>query len=257
MRLGASGRVLLAGGALLSVAWRLAPAPSPPLYDGLQGPAQAYIYVQPPAGYHQANKPSSASRVLAIANGSSGAGYANTEEVPPQAQVLVADGTFSTPPGAKAVTLTITPVAPPQPIPASLGKLAGNVYQVTATADVPGPVTVVPAHPATVVLRGPAGTGTPPIARLAEGSTTWEHVTTVPLGSAPDMVVTNTDRLGYFAITGSASAGSGGGSHGGGFPLGLVLGVGLPVLILIVVAATLLMREPPPPPPRRPAQRRR
>ncbi|HZS14710.1 MAG TPA: hypothetical protein VFC09_08945 [Candidatus Dormibacteraeota bacterium] len=252
-------RVLVLGAVLLGAAWALAPAPSPPLYDGLQGPAQAYLYLTPPPGYHQTGAPSGASHALAIAGGSSGAGFINTEETPPQAQVLAADGTFTFPPGATSITLSVTPVAPPSPIPASLGTLAGNVYHVTATANVPGPVSIVAAHPMTVVLRGPVGTGTSPIVRMSEGTTTWQRVTTVPLGSAPDMVVTNTDQLGYFAIAeqgGSSSPGGSGGGPGtasgsssGGFPVVVVV---IAVVVLLAVLGGLLAmrsrtrRRPPP-----------
>jgi hypothetical protein len=249
-------RVLVAGVVLLGAAWALTPAPSPPLYDGVQGPAQSYLYLQPPAGYHQAGPPGDASRSLPIQNGTSGAGFVNTTETPPQAQVLAADGTFSFPAGAKSITLTITPVPPPQPIPASLGTLAGNVYRVTATADIPGPVAINPAHPITVVLRGPAGVGDAPIARLADGDAGWSKVTTVPLGSAPDMVVTNTDKLGHFGILAtvqpSPGGSSGSGSGGpGGFPVVVV--VIAAVVVLAVVGGLLLAtsRRRPPPPRRR------
>jgi hypothetical protein len=240
---GAATRVLVAGGLLIALAWALAPAPSPPLYDGLQGPAQPYVYLQPPPGYHQTGKPGGASRALPITSGSSNAGFINTEEIPPQAQVLAGDGTFSSPPGATSITLTVTPVAPPQPLPASLGQQAGNVYEVKASADVPGPVTVAAAHPVTVVLRGPTGTGSAPMARLAQGGTAWERVTTVPLGSAPDMVVTNADRLGWFAITQTATStasGGGGGGSGGGVP---VVAIVVPALVLLAVVAGLLLRS--------------
>jgi len=245
-------RVLLAGAALVGAAWLLAPVASPPLYDGAIGPAQAYLYLQPPAGYHQTGAPQGAGRDLPIAAASSGAGFVNTAETPPQAQVLAADGTFSAPAGATKITLSITPVAPPSPIPAALGRLAGNVYQVSAKADVAGAVTVNAGHPITVVLRGPASVGSPPMARLAEGATEWARITTVPLGSAPDMVVANTDRLGYFAITstGTTSPGGsgGGGSGGSGFP---VLAVVIPAVLLLAVLAVLLLaridRKTPPP----------
>jgi hypothetical protein len=248
-------RVLVAGVMLLAAVWALSPAPSPPLYDGVQGPAQSYLYLQPPAGYHQAGPPGDASRSLPIQNGTSGAGFVNTTETPPQAQVLAADGTFSFPAGAKSITLTITPVPPPQPIPASLGTLAGNVYRVTATADIPGPVAINPAHPITVVLRGPAGVGDAPIARLADGDAVWSKVTTVPLGSAPDMVVTNTDKLGHFGILATVqpspggSSGSGSGSGGsGGFPV-MVVVIAAVVLLAVVgglLLATSRKRRPPP-----------
>jgi hypothetical protein len=231
-------RVLLTGAVLLGAAWALAPAPSPPLYDGLQGPAQAYLYLNPPPGYHQSGAPAPANGSLSISQGASGAGFVNTGETPPQCQALVQQGSFTYPAGATGITLSLTPVAPPVPIPASLGVLAGNVYRVSAAANVPGAVALVAAKPMTVVLRGPAGVGDAPIVRLDEGGTTWQKVTTVPLGSTPDMVVTNTDRLGYFAIvTTAAKAGPGGAPSGSGAGSGS--GGGFPVVVVVVVAVVL------------------
>jgi hypothetical protein len=260
-------RVLVAGAVLLGAAWALAPAASPPLYDGLQGPAQAYLYLTPPAGYQQTGRPEPGTGSLAVAQGSSGAGFVNTGETPPQCQALVQQGAFSFPAGATSISLALTPVPPPVPVPASLGVAAGNVYHVAATANVPGAVALVAGKPMTVVLRGPAGVGNAPIARLDEGGTTWQRVTTVPLGSTADMVVSNTDRLGYFVITtngtqgspggsgsGSGSGGPGsGGSGSGGFPVAAVV---IAAVVLVAVLAGLWAlsarrRQPPPPPARR------
>jgi len=259
-------RVLVAGAVLLGAAWTLAPAPSPPLYDGLTGPAQAYLYLTPPPGYHQTGQPAAASGSLSISQGASGAGFVNTGETPPQCQALVQEGSFSFPGGATGITLALTPVAPPVPIPASLGVLAGNVYHVTATANVPGAVTLVAGKPMTVVLRGPAGVGNAPIARLDEGGSTWQRVTTVPLGSTADMVVTNTDKLGYFAITTGSKAspspgsgGSGGGSgSGGGFPVAAVVVIVVVVAVAGALAAlrVLSVRRRQAPPPRGGRRRR-
>jgi hypothetical protein len=257
-RPGAATRTLLAGALLLGAVWAVLPAPSPPLYDGLAGPAQAYLYLDPPPGYHQTGQPAPASHPLTLTGGSSAAGFVNTVETPPQAQVLAADGTFSAPAGATSITLAVTPVRPPRPIPASLGRLAGNVYEVKATADVPGPVTVVAGHPVTVVLRGPTGTGNAPMARLAEGGTAWERVSSQPLGSAPDMVVTNTDRLGFFAITATAATATTGGtgsSGGSGSNVVLVVVAAAVVAVAVIGLATALVlrrsRRPAPPRSRR------
>lgn len=258
-------RVLLAGVVLLGAAWTIAPAPSPPLYDGLQGPAQAYLYLNPPAGYRQSGTPQPGTGNVTIAQGSSNAGFVNTGETPPQCQALVQEGAFTYPAGATSITVTLAPVAPPVPVPASLGVPAGNVYHVSAAANVPGTVALVAGKPMTVVLRGPAGVGNSPIARLPEGGTTWERATTVPLGSTPDMVVTNTDKLGYFVITtrgsGSSSSstssagGGGGGSSGGGFPAVLVVVIAV-VLILVLVALLGVARRRRTEPPQRGGRRR-
>jgi len=231
-------RVLLAGAALLGLAWLLAPAPSPPLYDGLQGPAQPYLYLKPPPGYHQAAAPAPASVPLKIVNGATSSGYTATPETPPQAQVLVGDGTFAPPAGATTITLSITPVAPPAPLPASLDTLDGNVYRIEAVADNGAAVIQAPSHPITVVLRGPSGVAGIKLARFVEGGT-WTRLTSSPVGAAPDMLAANTDQIGWFAMTApppSTGGGTGGGSSG--FP---VLAVALPAAALLLILATLLV----------------
>ncbi len=150
------------------------------------------------------------------------------------------------PAGARSVTVTVKPVPPPAQIPSSIGKLDGNVYEVTATADVPGDVTLKPGgSQPTIVLRGPPGNGTPTIARFARGGS-WQAIHTVPLGGqAPNMVAANTTTLGFFAMTlpsgsSSASSNQNGGppaSGGGGFP---VLAVVLPLAVLAVLAAAVI-----------------
>jgi hypothetical protein len=243
-------RVLLAGGALIAAVWALAPAPSPPLYDGLSGPAEAYRYLNPPQGAQQTQPPSSATKTLSLTGGRTGAGFLTTEEQSPQAQFLVAEGSFLVPPGTKSVTVTIKPVPPRSPLPSDLGRLDGNVYSITASADVPGTVTLSKSITApTVVLRGPPGSTAATVVRLgAEG--TWTKLHTVPLGGqVPDMVAANTDQLGDFSLalgagqgsSGSSSSasqsGSGSGS-GGGFP---VLAVAIPLGAVVLAAGLILL----------------
>jgi hypothetical protein len=233
--------VLVAGVALTGAAWTLAPASSPPpLYDGLTGPAEAYRYLNPPPGTAATAAPTSGSTSLAVANGSSAAGYLQTSEQPPQAQFLAGEGALSVPAGTTSVTLQLRPVPPPAPLPASAGRLDGNTYEVSATANVPGPVTVkVGGTQPTVVLRGPPGSSGAVIHRWETGGS-WQALHTVPLGGqAPDMVAANSDQLGWFAMVLSGSGTSGGGSGGGsgGFP---VLAVVLPVAVLALLAAVIL-----------------
>lgn len=229
--------VLLAGAALTGAAWTVAPAPSPPLYDGLTGPAESYRYLSPPPGTAATAAPTSGSTTLAVSNGTSAAGYLQTSEQPPQAQFLVGGGALAVPAGATSVTLRLEPVPAPAPLPASAGRLDGNTYRVSATADVPGPVTVkVGGTQPTIVLRGPPGSSGAVINRWETGGS-WQALHTVPLGGqAPDMVAANTDQIGWFAMVLSGSSSPGGGGSGG-FP---VLAVVLPVAVLALLGATIL-----------------
>lgn len=232
-------RVLVVAAPLIALAWMLAPAPSPPLYDGFQVPAEPYRYLAPPPGAQQTQPPTSASKPLTVSDGTVPAAFVATGEQPPQAQLLVGDGTLLAPAGAHTVTLAIKPVPPPAPLPASIGRLAGNVYQVTASADSGGEATLKSgATPPTVVLRGPTGSNAAQIARMPEGGS-WARLQTVPLGSgAPDTVAANTPGLGFFAVvvppggSSSGNGGGGGGSGGGSFPA---------VAVVVPLAAVLLL----------------
>jgi hypothetical protein len=239
----AARRAMLAGGAGLAAVWLLLPAsPAPPLYDGLTGPAEAYRYLNPPPGSSQTGPPGSASRQIDVAGGSSSAAFLATDEQPPQAQFLVGDGALRIPAGAHTVTLQVKPVPPPPvPLPAGLGRVDGNVYEVSATADVPGQVTVSPTATTkpTIVLRGPSGAGAGRIARFDPGGR-WTALASGPLGNGvQDMLAASTDSLGDFAIVLSGNPGSTGGSGGGGgsFPVVAVL---VPVVAVVVLAGSLV-----------------
>ncbi|HEV7679257.1 MAG TPA: hypothetical protein VGQ42_11875 [Candidatus Dormibacteraeota bacterium] len=244
-RVSPATRTLVAGAALIAAAWLLAPAPAPPLYDGLSGPAQAYVYVSPPPGYHQTQQASPATKSLPVSSGATQAAFVTTDELPPQAQVLAGEGAFTVPAGTTSVALTVTPVTPPQPLPAALGAFDGNVYRIEATAG-SAPVPVATGHPITVVLRGPATGKTAAMVRLPDTGTStpgaWESIKSVPLGSAPDMISANTDRLGWFAMvltgTSSTSGGSPGGSSG---PNLVAIVVPVAAVVLAAIAATLLL----------------
>jgi len=242
-----AGRVLAAGAALIALAWVLMPAPSPPLYDGLSGPAEAYRYLNPPAGSQSTPPPSSANTTLAVSGGSNAAGFLSTSEQPPQAQFLVGQGSLQVPAGSTSVTITVKPVAPPAPIPATDGRLDGNVYEVSISADKPGPVTVRPgATQPTVVLRGPPGSSGAVIERSTAAAPSWRALHTVPIGGqTPDIVAANTDQLGWFAMvlgTSSASStssgpGGSGGGGGGGFP---IVAVVAPLAALLLLGAVIV-----------------
>lgn len=242
-------RVLLAGGALLALAWALAPAPSPPLYDGLSGPSEAYRYLNPPPGSQSTQAPTSASTTLSVTGGVSAAGFLSTSEQPPQAQFLVGQGSLLVPDGSTSVTITVKPVAPPAPLPAAAGRFDGNVYEVSITADRPGPVSIKPGTSQTqptIVLRGPPGSTGAVVERFKPGPQAWTSLHTVPIGGqTPDIVAATTDDIGWFAMvlggpsssSTSSASGTGGGSSGGGFP---VVAVVAPLAALVLLGAVIV-----------------
>jgi len=233
-------RVLAAGAALIGVAWVLSPVPSLPLYDGLAGPAEAYRYLNPPPGTASTPAPGSATKDVPTSGGTIAAAFVTTEEQPPQVQVLIGDGALVVPAVATKVTISLKAVPPPLPLPAALGRLDGNVYQVGVTPDAGGAVSVKPGVTApTVVLRGPSGSSGAQIARLETGDGSWQGLHTVPLGATPDMVAASTTVFGYFALVLPAASPSsgGGGGGGGGFP---VVAVVVPAVVVVVLAGVLV-----------------
>lgn len=234
-------RVLLAAAALVGIAWWVSPVASPPLYDSLGQPAEPYRYLNPPPG-NSHGEPSAAKQDAMVSGGAINATFISTTEQPPQVQVLIGDNAVAVPAGATKVTISITAVPPPLPIPAALGMLDGNVYQVSVTPDVAGPLTLKPgATSPTVVLRGPPGSSSAQILRLQDVSGAWEKLHTVPLGSAQDMVAASTSAFGWFTLVlpKGAADGGGGGGGSGTFP---VVAVVVPAVLLALIATLLAMR---------------
>jgi hypothetical protein len=175
--------------------------------------------------------------------------------MPPQAQLLAARGSFIVPTGATAVTATIAPVDPPPAAPIG-GEVAGNVYDVSVAAA-GAPLAVRPGRTVTVVLRGPAGIGSPSIERFAGNA--WTRLETQPLGAlAGDSYAADTGALGEFALVAPPGASP---PRSGTDTVAIVLAAGA----VLLTAATLLalrrnrrarVAEPPgrrrrAPPPRR------
>lgn len=235
-------RVLLAAAALVGIAWWVSPVASPPIYDSLGGPADPYRYLNPPPG-NSHGSPSSAKQDAAVSGGTIAATFISTTEAPPQVQVLIGDGAVAVPAGATKVTISITAVASPVPIPAAVGMLDGNVYQVSVTPDVAGPLTLKSgATPPTVVLRGPTGSSGAQILRLQDAGGAWEKLHTVPLGSAQDMVAASTSAFGWFALALPKGAGNSGGGGGGGASAVSVVAVVVPAVLLALIAVLLGVR---------------
>lgn len=169
--------LLLFGAVLILLAWSVAPVPSPPLYDGLQGPVEPYRYVNPPPGQQSTShrSPSSAVASVGVTGGSSARIVLSTKEQPPQVQVTIDSGVLRVPSGVSHVTLSIRPVAPPPQRPD--GPLDGNVYRIAVTTPNGSPVDLRPGQTANVFLRGTGASGIPIIEDLTGGR--WRRQATL------------------------------------------------------------------------------
>jgi hypothetical protein len=188
--------VLAAGAVLLALVWLAGPASQPPLYDTL-GPGEAYRYCQPPPGFAPQKPPSTVDHNVPVVNGQSPPIAGSTGEQPPQAELLAPANVFVVPPGAVTLRVAILCAPPPRVLPPD-GRLDGNVYQFTVSAD-GTPLGIRPGQQVTLVLRGPAGAPNPVMERFAHGQ--WMRLDTQPLGNtSPDSYAANVTALGDMAL---------------------------------------------------------
>jgi hypothetical protein len=233
----AAGAVLAAGAALLAFAWHAAPVPSPPLYDGLILPSEAYRYLNNPPGV-TSKPPTSFTQSFPLTDGKSPAIAEATSESPAQAQLLVEGDSFVLPAGTTSVTVNITPVQPPA-VPPTGGQLDGNVYRFSVSAGLT-PLQLKPTSPATIVLRGPAGAPNPMMEEFDAGR--WTSLTTTPVGS-PDTYAANVNTLGDMALVASSAAtttGSSGTSGGGGGGSGAIIALIAGIAVLVIASAVIV-----------------
>jgi hypothetical protein len=218
-----AGLVLVLAAVLLTAVWRLAPAASPPIYDGV-------CAADPYRALGSSPPPSSATKMYPpVTAGNFQTSEVVTGETPPQAQLLLVDGTFVS---SEPFTVSITPVSPPGPQPSD-GTIDGNVYRilaVTASGKQLNPVDA--AHGATLLLRATAMSPARTMERL--DGTTWTDLRTL-LAGCGDTFEAATSRLGDFALVVPKQGGGGGGGSGTGPPVvPIVIG-----LVVIVLATTL------------------
>ncbi len=222
--------VLAVAAAALAFAWRVAPAASPPLYDGICI-ADAYrtLGSSPP--------PSSASQSYpAEPDGAFMTSEVVTAENPPQGQLLMTDGTFRS---ATPFSVSITAVANPGPAPSD-GSIDGNVYRMVATTASGQQLQPVDAqHGVTVLLRGTNYQPPRTLERL-DGSH-WVDLKTfnVSCGSVFEAVST---RMGDFALVVPKHAGNSGAS-GSGIPVTVAIVAGLTAVILATTLALIRLNR--------------
>ncbi|HEX3604626.1 MAG TPA: hypothetical protein VH134_01800 [Candidatus Dormibacteraeota bacterium] len=217
--------MLAAGALLIGGIWLVAPGAAPPLYDGLEAPAEPYRHLAAAPEFAGVRPPSSVQQRVPVSIGPGLRGAVMTDEVPPQAQLIFAPDTFAVPPATAAVDVSITPVPPPAV--AAHGRLDGNVYRLTVTAGASALAIGAGRH-ATVVLRGPAGVAGPHV-ELFTGRR-WTALETTALSlTAPDVYAANTGALGDVALVVPPSTPR----TGGGSPT-------VPIAVAALGAATLL-----------------
>lgn len=215
--------------------WLVAPAAAPPLYDGLEAPAEPYRYlVAPSPALAGTRPPSTAHQRVPVAAGPALRGAVSTDEQPPQAQLIFAPDTFVVPPGTGAVDIGISPVPPP-PV-AMDGRLDGNIYRMSVTVGAT-PLAITPGQHVTVVLRGPAGVVGPRIELFAAGR--WRVLDTTALTlTAQDVYGANTSVLGDVALVVPPTPPSTGGGPSTG-PIAATLGAAA----LLGLGAMAVMRR--------------
>jgi hypothetical protein len=212
----------------LTLVWRFLPEGSPPIYDG-QCIADPYVSLNsnPPAQGITKTFPKASTFP---------AEGVNTNEVPPQAQMLVETGTFV---NSTAVTITITPVPAPTAKPRN-GTIQGNVYRYTAVnASGTELEPVSSALTAFIVLRALTSVPAPTIDRF--NGTSWTPLTTYNAGCGNTFEAPSI-QLGEFAAVVPASNGTAPPASGG-IPGALVIGGAAVLLIIAIVALFTLDRR--------------
>lgn len=219
---------IAASSVVLVVVWRMLPSASPPLYDGL-------CIADPYRNLGGTPAPSSAS--ASYSGSQFPAAEVLTSETPPQAQILMTGGTFT---AASSVTVAIAPAASPPPPPS--GQVPdSNAYRITATA---GGQELQPSSqdPATIVLRGSGTTSSATV--YANSGSGWHPLRTFNVGCGFSFYAVS-QKLGYFALFREPGASSGGRSAGGGFPVGIVIGIlGVLIVVATIVLARISARRP-------------
>lgn len=206
----------------------------PPLYDGVCLP-QAYVTLGGNPG------PSEGSTTVAADQ----TGEVATADQPgPQAQMIVAGGSFAVPAGTR-VTLSIKPVPNPAVKPPD-GSIDGNTYDFTATAPGGPALALLAMHPATVVLRATAAGGPTLTVEHFDGQR-WSALTTIQSGCG-DTEEAAAPALGIFALVArGTAAGANGGTtpppQAGSSPPILLIALAVVAVLGLLIGAARLSRR--------------
>jgi hypothetical protein len=227
--LGAGAAALVVLGVLHSLG-----GTGPPLYDGVCLPPQ-YLTLGASPGPGSASATYTADQLNQTQELATG-------ETTPQAQVIIAAGSFTVPAGA-TVTVALQPVPAPAVRPPD-GRIAGNVYQLSARASTGQAIDLVAGHPPTVVLGAPSSGG-PQLTLERFDGTAWTGLKTFQSGCG-NTYEAAAPSLGMFALVaagGSPSTPTQGTPPAPGPPVVLIVIVVALVLLALLIVATRLSRR--------------
>jgi hypothetical protein len=149
-------------------------------------------------------------------------------ETPPQAQVLMETGTFSSP--NASFTVSVVPVESPAPAPVGQA-LYSNVYRIQASTATGAQLTPASGTPPTIILRSRVTLSGLTIARL-DGNH-WAPIKSFS-GGCGDSLIGVSAHLGEFVVLGPAQRSSS--LPHSGVPASVIAGL---VLAMLAVAAGL------------------
>jgi hypothetical protein len=189
-------RTLLVAVVAVAVVMLVRAPHAPPLYDGLGFPDEPYRWFNPPAGSGRTPQWTPAEASVRINAGVSQAVRALSLEQGPQIAFALPEGAIVAPPGATGVSVRAVAVADP-PRGDLRGTLMSNTYELTATATVPGPVTLADGVEMVVNMRSSTATDQPVVIQsYADG--TWTQRATTQVGT--DIYATRLTSLGEIAV---------------------------------------------------------
>jgi hypothetical protein len=158
-----------------------------------------------------------------------GTGYVATGEKPPQAALLYDSVAFRVPSNVNQMTVTVHAVSPPAVSPP--GRILGNVYSITATADGRS-IQVRPDH-ARVSLRSPSSFGSTAIEEFSGGR--WTRLHSYSAFFEPTWTA-QVNSLGDFALVIKGQASATTQSQSNRWQL-----LGIAILALVLVSAALIV----------------
>ncbi|MEP6697791.1 MAG: hypothetical protein ABJA34_13080 [Pseudonocardiales bacterium] len=181
----------------LMMAWLAAPVTAP-LYDGVGFPDEPYRYVTRPAGDTKVTAPpSSVSVRMPVVDGTTDGFNAASREQGPQVSVFVPTGALVAPKDAHSILLQAVPLAPAGP--ADAGPVEGNVYRLSATADVGKPSLALVKNKIQIVMRATTARQPDPVMEYrAAGGKAWTRLSTARYGT--DVYAASVRGFGDYAL---------------------------------------------------------
>jgi hypothetical protein len=236
--------------AALAAAWVLAPSVVP-LYDGVGFPDEPYRYVVAPAGTAPTKAPTGGSSTARMQHGATVDDLTIvTAEQGPQFQMFLPVGFLTGPATATTVTARVAPAAGDSPLAGMT--FDGNVYALSATSDVPGPLTVAYSAASaglggSVQLRTDTkNSGDPVFVYRPTKADAWRPLATSPTGQ--DVYGTDLVGLGDYALAfgvpNNTQAHAGVATGGPSVTPVLWLGGVFLVVVLLLVVGLRLTRAP-------------